>query len=166
LILLGTLTKVRGNRGEIIYSPVSENDNLIPQAGEYVFLQSKNKNKKIKIEFVRIIQNQILIKFENINTIAEAFRLASYQVYAERRIKSESSPASLISFRVFDTENEFLGLVTDVEQRFQTTYMIVSGNKPDCVLEIPYVNEYIVSIDTKNQIIIVELPSGFREINQ
>ena len=110
--------------------------------------------------------NQFIIKFEEVNNIDSAQYLRGKNIFIDqsRMIESPADTISsneMIGFEVMEKE-KCLGKVKEILNSGPIQHLIVIHNKKEVL--IPINNHFIISIDTKNNIIYTELPDGLLEI--
>jgi len=69
---------------------------------------------------------------------------------------------TFIEFRIFDKDNNFIGIVTDIDTSTQNVLFIVDNGEKQIL--IPACQDYILQIDEMKKIIYMDLPEGLLEL--
>lgn len=160
---LGQIVNVRGLKGEVKVNSFAQ-DNSRFETLEEVFVKSKKNLDKYKIEKVSYAKNQVILKFEGINTIEEAEKLRNSYILVDRK-ELEDLPegvyyiADLIGLEVYTEENEYLGKVDDIFQTGSNDVYVVKNDLGQNKL-LPGIDEVIKEINLKDSKIIVNLIKG------
>lgn len=168
---IGNTSKPHGINGEISVSIDVECDMGI---GSCVIFNIDGIYVPFFIETIRPKSaNAYLIKFKNINTENEALELSNKELYIPKTdlpdgIFDDNDDEGMyaedfIGFNVFTTQNERLGVITDFDDSTENVLFMVE--RPDeSIFYIPIVDEFIVSVDTDEKTVIMELPQGLVEL--
>ena len=120
-------------------------------------ISSLNSKKKIFLE----------LKLDQINCEEKTIRLLKKNVY----VKKENIPSNnvdklnlteYLNFEVIDPNHENIGFINDIYNNKHQN-LIELKNKEKKIL-IPFVKNYIVKIDKKNKILILDLPEGIFDL--
>lgn len=167
-VTLARVVKTQGRHGEVaveIYSDVP--DRL--HAGLRVFaLADDGSRRELKIEDAWPHKDFVVLKFAGIDSISDAEPLVAseLQVPLSERAPLEAGAtyvSDLVGCTLFDRERE-VGKVTDV--RFgagEAPLLVIGAGKGE--LEIPYAQEFLISLDLKRKRIEMALPEGLLEVN-
>lgn len=163
MVLLGKISKSRGNKGEVICRISPDVDlSSIDFSGEFE-LKSKRHTKTSKMESYSERGSSLIAKFDISNSINDALGLVGYDVYS-REYKSEISPDSLEGYLVFDINGLSWGKVCKVD---------LSG--PNKVIEtfdgseytiIPFSDSIILKINSSEKTILIDPPDGLKNLNK
>lgn len=162
---LGYVIKTHGLNGEVqLFLDVDnpqEYQNL-----ESVFIKQGNGLVPFFLEHIQINAKKSLAKFEDIDSIEEAERLISSELYLPLSFLPELPEGEyylhqLVGLTVYDQDNE-LG---KVEQVFEMgPQNLISVNHQGKEILIPIRDEIIIKADFENQKLITKLPEGLIDV--
>ncbi len=117
-----------------------------------------NKVKKYK-------GDSIIMKFEGVNDINQAEILRNLYVEVDEKDleplkEDEYYVYQLLGCKILDENYGFLGTVKDMHQWAPYWTLEIINDKE---ILIPFVSEYIVSVDVKQKVIRTRLPKGYVE---
>jgi 16S rRNA processing protein RimM len=109
--------------------------------------------------------DHLILKFQGVDTISDAEKLAGAEVSIPFEQRAELSDdevyqSDLIGCEVFDAAGRALGVVTDFEETGGTPVLHV-GDK----LLIPFAKSICTQVDLDNKRIVVDLPDGLLDLN-
>ena len=160
---LGQIVNVRGLKGEVKVNSFAENISRFETLSE-VFLKTKGNMEKYKIQKVSYAKNQVILKFEGIDTVEEAEKLRNSYICVDRE-DLEALPegvyyiADLIGLDVYTEENEYLGKVDDIFQTGSNDVYVVKNDLGQSKL-LPGIPDVIKEINLETSKIIVNLIKG------
>lgn len=111
-----------------------------------------------------------LVKLEGVDTAERARMFTNVEVYFPTKyVEEETKPEELtwdffVGFRMEEVHHGYLGEIIEVDNTTINTLFIV--NYGDEELLIPAQEDFIVSMDQKHKVIILELPEGLINIDQ
>jgi len=163
----GKISKPYGLRGEV-------NIVLEPEAGEYIepdhplFIDIDGQRVPFFVEEVELLTgNQAIVKFEFIESIEEARKVAGCSLYFDPDhtpvpVAQALDLNSLVGFLAFDTEFGKLGKVSAfIPQAMNPVFIIDYAGKE---IMVPAVPEFIDQIDSQNQKVTFILPDGLLSV--
>lgn len=165
-VTIGKITKNQGNKGEVKVIPYTDYPERF-QLIDRVFLVREGNFIKKDIENVRYHKNFVVIKFAGIDNIADALDLREYDIkIPEEEIlpleDDEYYIDHLIGFKVYTTENVFLGDLIEVLTTGGTDVFKVKGEKKEYL--IPAAKEIILEINEETNKIIVDPIPGLLDL--
>ncbi|MCX6253451.1 MAG: ribosome maturation factor RimM [Bacteroidia bacterium] len=166
-ILLGRITKVSGYEGAVTVKLEKIFTENIPQM-ESVFLEIEGRPVPFFISGLEYSGADILkLWFEGYNSIEKISEFTGCRIFLTTGISDNNQNddnQNLIGYLVFAQEDKLLGSITRViPNNGQWLLNVISPNKKD--LLIPFQEHFIVSIDKRKKIIVMDLPEGLTEIN-
>jgi len=166
-ILLGRITKPNGYEGAVTVKLEKLFFENIPQM-ESVFLEIEGRPVPFFISDSQYSGADILkLQFEGYDSIDKVSEFTGCRVFLTEGITSEIETEdihSLTGYKVLIQGNEELGSITEVIRNpGQYLLNIISGKKKNVL--IPFHEDFIVSIDKKKKIIVMDIPDGLTEIN-
>jgi 16S rRNA processing protein RimM len=166
-ILLGRITKISGYEGAVTVRLEKIFTENIPQM-ESVFLEIEGRQVPFFISSLEYSGADILkLRFEGYDTNEKVSEFIGCRVFLTSGL-FQDSPANddknLVGFRVFVQEDELLGSISEVlPNNGQWLISVISINNKEIL--IPFHEDFIISIDKKKKIVIMNLPEGLIDIN-
>jgi 16S rRNA processing protein RimM len=162
-IALGNLVKVHGIHGELVLRL----KNILPEEikkMEWVFLNIEEGLVPFLVETYHFIDDQnCLIAFEDYNTIEKAEKLKDFEVFVQsvkiKKVKKILGWEVFIGYRAFNNTHE-IGIIDEIiEASSNILFSINQGN-----ILIPANEDFILSVDKKNQKVNFDLPEGLIDL--
>ncbi|MEN8204284.1 MAG: ribosome maturation factor RimM [Bacteroidota bacterium] len=159
----GKISKPYGLQGQVILI-------LSPEAGKHIkpdnplfILMDGQRVPFFVQEFDQLSKDQAVVKFEFIESLEEARKLTSCEVYfdpAQKPLLQDSSGQldAIVGYKAYDRDLGFLGSVTDYIDHDMNPVLIIDFKGKE--LMVPAVNPFIHKIDPKEQSIHFILPEG------
>jgi 16S rRNA processing protein RimM len=166
-ILLGRITKVSGYEGAVTIKLERIFSEKLPHM-ESVFLEIEGRPVPFFISDSEYSGADILkLKFDGYNSSEKVVEFVGCRVFltteAPARDKIENA-SNLVGYNVFTADKVSLGYVKDVIQNpGQWLMSVISDSKK--VILIPLHEDFIVKIDNKKRLLIMDIPDGLTEIN-
>ena len=166
-VYIGIVSKKIGFKGKISVKINfgSPNDYLNL---DFLYIELDKKLTPFKISSLNSKKNIFLeLKLDQINCEDKTIRLLKKNVY----VKKENIPlqnvdklnlTEYLNFEVTDSNHENIGFINDIYNN-KLQNLIEIKNKEKKIL-IPFVKNYIVKIDKKNKILILDLPEGMLDL--
>lgn len=163
---VGKIINTHGLRGEV--KIVTWTD--APQDFEkldYVFAKMRGSEEKLDIKNVKYQQNNIIVKFAQIDSIEQAEKYKNAVLSASREQLGELPEgvyyiADLIDCEVFDESGSLIGILADI---FSTgsndVYDIKRSGRKN--LLVPIIDGVLKKVDTENKKIYINVPEGLEE---
>ena len=163
---LGTISRKFSFKGEVVLQ-INPDLGYFPQNLKSVFVDIQQKRIPFFIEFTKAHKkNNLRVKFEDVNTEAEANELVKRDVFAlksEINLDEEFSLKDLIGYEAYDDEDTLIGEIIGLNTSTpQILFELTSERGP---LLIPYNEDWILEIDEENKDIYFELPEGLLDLN-
>ena len=120
----------------------------------------------MEIEQTWMHGDELIIKFQGVDTISDAEKLAGAEVatpFEQRAALADADEvylSDLMGCEVFDASGRSLGTVTDFEETGGTPLLRVGDR-----LLIPFAKSICTQIDPANKRIVVDLPDGLLDLN-
>jgi 16S rRNA processing protein RimM len=144
---LGKKTTLKGL--EVLMVEVKRNE-LLP----FFVLETKIKN-----------ETEVYIRLEEINNREQAQKLVSRPVWLKetdfKKFVSQSANISLLGYTLFNREQKLSEIIEVIEQPHQVLAKI---NYLEKEMLIPVHQSFILSTDTKNKKLVLDLPDGLLDI--
>jgi len=166
-ITVGKLGKVRGVKGELYVTPLTDFPERFVGQKE-IYIDKRGQWVKIKIESAHLVAGRPVLKLEGIDNPEDAARLTNrgLAVTDDQLVKLPEGSYfifDLIGCRVYDGETEtFIGELVDVQQQpANDVYVIKKENGEEMVLAA--IRQYVKSIDIKDKKILIDQAGLFKE---
>jgi 16S rRNA processing protein RimM len=165
--LLGRIIKIIGYEGTVAVKLEKIFTENIPLM-ESVFLEIEGRVVPFFISGSEYSGADILkLSFDGYDSDEKVSEFAGCRVFLTSAIYNDNlneSNETLIGYRVFVQEDQLLGSISEVlTNNGQWLINVISKNKKDIL--IPFHEHFIVSIDKRKKIIIMNIPEGLTEIN-
>jgi 16S rRNA processing protein RimM len=159
-VIIGKVVSSQGNKGEVKVLPLTDSidrfKNLIT-----IFLNNYNNRTALNIEKLRIKEDMVILKFENIENIGDAKMIVGsfLEVKRENAIRLPKTTYfifEIIGLEVYDETNVFLGKVDNViSTGSNDVYIVKSKNKEE--LYVPAIREIVKNIDLEKKRITIKI---------
>ena len=167
-ILLGRITKVSGYEGAVTVKLEKIFTENIPQM-ESVFLEIEGRPVPFFISGLDYSGADILkLWFEGYDTVEKISEFTGCRIFLTNGVPDESNKKTdnqlLIGYQVHTQEDQLLGPISDIlSNNGQWLLNVISLNKKNIL--IPFHEDFIISIDKKRKIVVMDIPEGLLEIN-
>jgi 16S rRNA processing protein RimM len=167
-ILLGRITKVSGYEGAVAVKLEKIFTENIPRM-ESVFLEIEGRQVPFFITELDYSGADILkMQFEGYNSVEKISEFIGCRVFLTEDTFTENDKKTdtpgLTGYQVYVAENILLGLISDVIlNNGQWLLIIKSADKKEIL--IPFHEHFLVSIDKREKVVIMDIPEGLTEIN-
>jgi 16S rRNA processing protein RimM len=166
-ILLGRITKISGYEGAVAVRLEKIFTENIPQM-ESVFLEIEGRPVPFFISSLEYSGADILkLWFEGYGTNEKISEFIGCRIFLTSglfRDKRVNDDQNIKGFRVFAQEDKLLGSISEVlSNNGQRLISVISVDNKEIL--IPFHEDFIISIDPKNKIVIMNLPEGLTDIN-
>jgi len=167
MLQVGVITSTHGVRGEVKVFPTTDDVRRFKKLKE-VILDTGKEHLVLEIEGVKFFKQFAILKFkgyDNMNDV-ERFRQKSLLVTrknAVRLSRNEYFVADLIDIRVFDENEQELGVLTDViTTGANDVYEIKMADGKEILL--PAIKQCILAVDIEGRKMTVHLLDGLLEL--
>jgi 16S rRNA processing protein RimM len=156
LVTIAHSLRPRGNKGELAALPLTNQ----PDRLTTVLIN----DKPLQVERIWMHGDQLIFKFQGVDTISDAEKLAGADVCIpfEQRAPladGEVYQSDLIGCEVLDATGRSFGLVTEFEETGGTPLLHIGD------LLIPFAKSICIQLDLANKQIVVNLPEGLLDLN-
>lgn len=164
---IGKIQNTHGLNGKIILKHIFEGRNIFKELN-YVFIEL---NKESYIPFFiaekKVIDtSEVLIQFDEIDSVEDARNLLNKSVYIEnelfKKLKPKNITEDFIGFWIID---EKLGKLGKVDELYETpAQVLASVQYKEKEILIPLIEQTIISINVAKKEILVALPDGLIDV--
>lgn len=163
MVLIGKITRTRGNRGELIVSLAP--GAAAPRAGIKVELRSSRRVQPFTVEGIFPSAGEAVLALSGVDGIPAALRLVGCELWAEAPPAAAGEDPGLLGFRVFDRQGECWGIVT-AQPRFSLNQVLeVTDERSGRTVLVPWHEELVVRLDRAAGVLVIDPPPGLRELN-
>ena len=166
LILIGTIARAHGNKGQVIVNP--ESDFMDERFRDGATLLLGEDLRPVRITAARFQQGRPVIGLEGVETIDDAEALAGTELRMPLSEMGELPGGTyyrhdLVGCQVEDTEGRRIGDVTAVEGPMEASRLVIAA--PHGEVLIPLVADICVEVNPEARRIRVAAPEGLLELN-
>lgn len=162
---IGKIIKLSGKNGELIFSSqsisIQSNFSVVP-----VFIELQNQFVPFYIDDINPIgKDRFVVKFNFVNSIPKASLLLDKAVFLEEKNAAANSietEPDLNGYLVIDENYGEVGRISSVDLNKKNPLLIIDHKRGEVLL--PFNEEFILGIDTKNRILNIIAPPGLIEL--
>jgi 16S rRNA processing protein RimM len=167
LLLVGTVARAHGNKGQVIVNPATDFARERFAIGNELVVEHGGRSTTRRITAVRFHDGRPIIALDGVGAMSDAESLAG----AELKMPASALGAlpantfyrhDLVGCDVRDTAGHAIGRVTDVEGPMEQSRLVVAGANGE--LLIPMAEGICVSVDPGRKLIVVDPPEGLLEL--
>lgn len=167
MLEVGKIVNTHGLRGEVKVITWTDCPEVFEDI-EYVYIKRRGEEKKLTLSGVKYQKNNIIVKFNEINSIEEAEGYKNSVLLAEREMLGPLPEgvyyiADLIGCTVYDETTGEIGKVSDVFNTGANDIYEIKREGKRAVL-VPVIDGVIKKVDIKNKRIDISMPEGLDEI--
>lgn len=151
---IGKITGTFGIKGELKVYSESDFKEFRFRVGANLILKKARITKNVKVTSMRFNQKNILITIDDIKDINEVIDLVGLDIYTTEEAplnEDEMYVDDLIGLKVYNQNDEYLGIVNDIISIPSNDIIEVIDN--DNKILIPFIDDFIISIDEEKIII-------------
>ena len=163
LLPIGVVSKGKGLKGELkvfLYNEDSESLN----SNSNIWINLNGSYKSFKLIYISPGKNNRIIKLEGIDSRDLSEDLKNKKIYISRKDFPDSKDfylIDIINFKVFDIDNNNLGIVIDVINLPTNNSLLIKYNNKEIM--IPIIDDFIELFDFRNKEVIVKNSNIFIE---
>ena len=161
-ISIGQIINTYGVKGELKIYPLTDNIDRFNDL-EDIYIELNEELKNFKIEYIKCLNNLVVIKLDGVDDVDSAKKLQNYyiKVHRDNAIKLPENTyfvCDIIDAEVYTVEGQYLGKVHDVIQTGSNDVYIVK--KKNSEILIPALKSIFKDLNITEKRIIVDLPEG------
>ena len=166
ILQVGAVTSTHGLAGEVKVFPTTDDPKRFKKLKQ-VLLDTGKDMLPLEVEHVKFFKNMVILKFKGYDRIEDIMGFKGKNLYVTRENavklqKDEYFIADMIGMRVFSTEGEELGTLTDVLQTGANDVYVVEQEGAQQLL-LPAIKDCIRDIDMEQMVMTVYLMPGLRD---
>lgn len=168
LVKIGRLGKTHGLKGDIIFKP-EKMFSTFQLKDTFLFIGNTEENSKaFSLTHSRPLGTGFLLQLETITSLNLAQKLTNQWVYLMETDILEAEPDDSLflplNFAVADkTPEQIVGKISGVSESKAHPMLEITTPGGKIVL-VPWVEDWIISIDKKKKMIVLDLPEGLMDI--
>lgn len=156
LEIIGKIVSRHGFKGDVVVDWYI--DNIEINKGDFLFIVIDEKGVPFSIEEIKGENN--IIHLEYINSEQDASKILGCEIGIEGELLEEVE-GDWINFQVFNGTH-LIGTLIRWEEYPQQTMLIIENQNSEEIL-IPYVEDWLIDVSEKSQVIRLNLPEGLVE---
>lgn len=163
MVLIGTIIRTRGNRGELVVS--LSPGAAAPAEGSAVELRSSKRAFPQTLERVAIAGDNALFTLSGAHSISEGLRFVGCTVWAAGPLPKANHGSSVLGFKVFDGQGEFWGTVR-AQPQFSLNQVLEIEDASGATIYVPWHDQLVTQVDRRARSIVIDPPAGLRDLNK
>jgi len=169
LLLVGTVARAHGNRGQVIVNLQTDFPDERFVFGQALQVEKAGETVVRRIMSVRFHQGRPIVGLEGIETMDDAEALAGAELKIGSSDVAPLMPGTfyhhdLMGCDVTDTSGRRIGTVVRVDGPLDRSILAVDGGRGEVL--IPLVADICVTVDPAAKTIVVNPPDGLIELNE
>ena len=162
---VGKIINTHGVKGELKIAPMTDDPRRFDiLKSVFVSPEVTDDMKEYKIQWVKYLNNSVIIKFEEIDDMDTAEKFKGQALIIDRKDavklpKNSYFICDLIGLIVYDESGKELGVLKDVLQTGSNDVYVVKGENKKEIL-IPAIKSVVKEISLENRKAVVNLPQG------
>ena len=166
-ISVARIVKTQGNRGEVAAEILTDFPERFQHLSAVALEKEGQAALELNLENHWFHKHRVILKFQGIDAITPAERLVGYEVTIDNSELMALQPGSyyqhdLVGCRIEDQDGVTRGNVVEVLGAPGSYLLKVSHDTGDFL--VPFAESYFPKIDTKNRILICDLPEGLEDL--
>ncbi len=168
MILIGVITDKKGFLGEMLVSNLIAEKIILPLGVELLVGYSQKFSKKYLLTSWRSGKKTAKLRIEGINSDIQTKQFMEMGIFIDKDLLKEKNPTTNFAHEFFglnvieNNSNKIIGKVSElINFPANDVLQIDCGDK---YLNLPYVDEFIKSIDLDNKVIKVVLPNSYEDL--
>lgn len=163
LLQVGAITQTHGIRGEVKVFPTTDDAKRFKKLKE-VILDTGREKVTLEIESVKFFKQFVILKFKGFDNINDIERYKGKNLYVTRENavklkRDEYFIADLIGLKVYDEDDQYLGILTNVIETGANDVYEVKFEDGKEVL-FPAIKQCILDVDMENRKMKVHIMEG------
>lgn len=158
LTTIGYVARVHGTGGQVVIQPESEHVQLFSASHVY-YLRVGKRTEPARMESVKLVrkgdQTLFFVHFEHITNRTDAESIRGATVLLPQELVPETDKSEhpeLTGFSVVASDGEPIGEIIDVLEN--PAHPLIQIKDPDGTFLVPFVDRYILKIDSDNAIVV------------
>lgn len=163
LYSIGSVAGKHGFKGAVNIKLLDESYHKILKKGTYLFLSIEGKGVPF---FIEQILFEGCLQLDGINTEELAQELNGREVMVElSRVKKKTPTMEILGFSILNASHENLGKIKRTET-YPAGDMLFIENPAGEEWMLPLVESWLIDVNVKDRIILMNIPDGLNRINE
>ncbi len=168
MVLVGTIARTQGHRGQVILNPATDFPEQRFAAGSVLHTRRAEGDATLRVTAMRLHQGRPVVSFEGIDSMTAAEALAGLELRVPEADLAQLPPGSyyehdLVGCEVVTTGGQTIGRVRTVEGGTGLSRLVIGEGRAE--VQIPLVEIFCPVIDVRARRIIVNPPDGLLDVN-
>jgi 16S rRNA processing protein RimM len=169
LLLVGTVARAHGNRGQVIVNPETDFPEDRFAVGQVLRVEQNGRSTDRRIASVRFHQGRPIVALDGVESMDDAEALAGAELKVDASGVAPLAPGTfyhrdLVGCDVTDTAGRRIGTVARVDGPLDRSILAIDGTRGEVL--IPLVADICVTVDPARKTIVVDPPEGLIELNE
>jgi 16S rRNA processing protein RimM len=169
MVLVGTIARTHGLRGQVVVNPETDFVEERFRAGAAVWIRMGSDPRPLAIETMRVQSGRPIVAFEGYETVEASEPLVGRELrIPEQSLQPLGEGAyyhhQLAGCRVVTTAGQPVGLISRVEGGAAGSLLVVDGENGEVL--VPLAADICVTIDVQARVVVVDPPEGLLELNE
>ncbi len=166
---LGKVGKAKGFKGDVNLI-IDKDAPLVPESLNEVFVLVGRKLVAYPLEKYQVtVKGNALGKFEGLESDNDVDRVKNMSLYLPKEMlpnleENEYYLHDIVDCILFDETNGEIGKITEVNTQTTQTLLFVEYNQDE--ITVPFVDDFIVEVNTANKKVVLDLPPGLIDLNE
>jgi 16S rRNA processing protein RimM len=166
-VLVAIIIKTQGNKGEVAADLFTDFPGRFQYLNEVHLEKDGRKGPALKLENYWLHKGRVILKFQGIDSIADAQALVGSEVKINRSELMAPTPGSyyqhdLIDCVITNSEGCVLGSVVEVLGNPGNYLLRVRRASGDFL--VPFAESYLLKVDIGNKLLVCDLPEGLDKL--
>jgi len=166
-LTIGTIVNVHGVRGEVKVLPETDDINRFKKL-KTVELLSNEVRKTVKVESVKLQNKFAILKLEGIDDrdVADTYRGVEVQVERKNAVRLPEDSyyiGDIMGCKVVEEDGSNLGIIDDIFNNVGSDIYCIKTESGKTIM-LPAIKDTIINVDIENNLIVVRLLPGLRDI--
>ncbi|RUM42992.1 MAG: 16S rRNA processing protein RimM [Desulfurobacterium sp.] len=163
-VMIGKIVGVHGIKGEVKIKAESDVFERQIKVLDSIPVYRGTKREELQIESIKPLKRLFIVKFKRIGDRSEAEERIGGELWIDKSKQIELGEdefyfSDLIGSKVLTEDGERIGILKEILE--QPASHILEVEKPDgSRVLIPFINQFVKDVDTKNKKIVVSLIEG------
>lgn len=168
-VMVGTVVKVQGVRGEVKISPAGENPDDFKLFRRLYFSGTAGNSWSFEIESFRVQGKAVVVKLAGLDTRDEAENLRGAEVLVDKELLPEPGAGSvyrhdLEGLTVLTAEGRMIGRVSSLLLTRAHHILVIEDGEHQYL--VPVRKQFVITDKLKQGILVVTPPPGLLEMNE
>ncbi len=168
--LIGKIKQAHGLRGEV-YVLVFSKDISWQKKLKNITIKQNDQSKSLNVLKLKPFKDGLILTLESVTDRNQSEAIQGSEVWIDQNLfKSQPDETPYLveieNFMVNDKTLGILGKITEFSFNGSQDLLVVTAlNNSEVKYEIPFVDQFVLKIDSENKMLMMDLPEGLIDIN-